>query len=82
MPKQRRTKIEIIGDILKETKVKGGVNKTKIVYGANLNFERASKILKWLIEKELVRMNSNKYEITEKGKKVLEEIENLSSLFK
>jgi len=42
------------------------VNKTKIVYGANLNFERASRILNWLMEKGLVKSNSDTYKITER----------------
>jgi predicted transcriptional regulator len=58
------------------------VNKTKIVYGANLNFERASRILNWLMEKGLVKSNSDTYKITEKGEEVSREIDKLATLFK
>lgn len=59
----------------------GGVKKTEIVYGANLNFERASRILKWLMEKELVKAELDRYEITEKGEEMRREIDKLSTLF-
>ena len=60
----------------------GGVNKTKIVYGANLNFERASRILNWLIERGLVRSDSDTYKITERGEEISREIDKLVTLFK
>lgn len=60
----------------------GGVNKTKIVYGANLNFERASRILDWLIERGWVRSNSDTYKITERGEEISREIDKLVTLFK
>jgi len=60
----------------------GGVNKTEIVYGANLNFERASRILNWLIERGLVRSNSDTYKITERGEEISREIDKLVALFK
>jgi len=82
MPKKRRTKIEIIKDILEVMEREGGsVNKTKIVYGANLNFKRATRVLNWLIEKGLVNVESDRYEITERGKEVLREIHKLMTLF-
>ena len=75
MSKKRRTQVEIIRDVLKIVRERAtGVKKTEIVYGANLNFERASRILKWLIEKGLVKAKSDRYEITEKGEEVLREI--------
>jgi predicted transcriptional regulator len=58
------------------------VNKTKIVYGANLNFERASRILNWLMEKGLVKSNSDTYKITEKGEEILGEIDTLATFLK
>jgi predicted transcriptional regulator len=59
--------MEIIIDVLKILRVRDGLNKTEIVYGANLNYKRASCIINWLIEHELVTVVSGKYEITEKG---------------
>ena len=83
MSNKRRTRIEIIRDMLEVVrKGEGGVNKTKIVYGANLNFERASRILNWLIGKGLVRSNSDTYKITEKGEEISREIDKLATLFK
>jgi predicted transcriptional regulator len=58
------------------------VNKTAIVYGANLNFERASVILKWLMEQGLVEPGSDTYRITERGEEILREIDKLATLFK
>lgn len=61
---------------------KKGVKKTEIVYGANLNFERASRILKWLIEKGLVKVESDRYEITEEGEEILREFDELVTFFR
>ncbi|MCK4527879.1 transcriptional regulator [candidate division WOR-3 bacterium] len=82
MSNKRRTRIEIMRDMLEVVSKGGKVNKTKIVYGANLNFERASRILDWLIGKGLVMEKSDRYAITEKGKEILREIYKLAALFK
>ena len=83
MSNKRRTRIEIMKDMLEVVREgEGGVNKTKIVYGANLNFERASRILNWLIGKGLVRSNSDTYKITERGEEISREIYKLATLFK
>ncbi len=84
MSTKRRTKIEIIRDILEVVSNGNGgekINKTKVVYGANLNFERASRILNWLIEKGLVKVDSDTYKITERGEEILREIGKLVALF-
>ena len=59
--------MEIVRDVLENLRKAEGLNKTEIVYGAHLNYERASCIINWLIEHELVRVESGKYRITEKG---------------
>ena len=83
MSNKRRTRIEIMRDMLEVVREgEGGVNKTKIVYGANLNFERASRILNWLIERGLVRSDSDTYKITERGEEISREIDKLVTLFK
>jgi len=75
----RRSKIELLRDVLKVLKQDGGAKKTEVVYKANLNFERASKLLDLLVEKDLAEVKSNKYEITEKGEKILRDIDRLMS---
>ena len=75
----RRSKIELLRDVLRVLKQDGGAKKTEVVYKANLNFERASKILSWLVEKDLAEIKSNRYEITEKGEEVLKSIDKLAS---
>lgn len=73
MARERRGRIEIMMDILDEAS--GGVNKTGIVYGANLNFNMAERYLPLLIKRGLlVRLNGeggDVYEITERGREVL-----------
>ena len=59
--------MEIMRDVLEILNARGGLNKTEIVCGAYLNYERASCILNWLIEHELIAAESGKYVITEKG---------------
>lgn len=66
----RRTRFDIIVDIL-TCLLNGGKNKTKIVYGANLNFRLVEKYLEILIEKGLVEEENvdgkTLYHVTEKG---------------
>ena len=73
MTRERRGKIEIMMDIL--DKASGGVNKTRIVYGANLNFDMAGRYLPLLMKRGLIlRFNGEKgveYRITERGRGVL-----------
>lgn len=59
--------MEIIKDVLEILRARGALNKTELIYDANLNYERASCIINWLIEHELITAESGKYEITEKG---------------
>ncbi|MBC8521491.1 MAG: transcriptional regulator [Methanomicrobia archaeon] len=82
MSKKRRTKIEVIRDVLEIVRKSEEVKKTEIVYGANLNFERASGILKWLIAGGFIVSGSNRYKITEKGEDILRELEKVATLFK
>lgn len=82
MSKKRRTRVEIMRDVFVIMRKEGGVKKTEIVYGANLNFKRASRMINWLIEKDLVKVESDRYEITEKGEEIFREIDKLGTLFK
>jgi len=82
MSKKRRTKIEVIRDVLEVVRKSEEVKKTEIVYGANLNFGRASGIIKWLIAGGLIVSGSNRYKITEKGEDILREREKVATLFK
>ena len=69
----RRGRIEIMMDILDEAS--GGVNKTGIVYGANLNFNMVGRYLPLLMKRGLiVRVDGEGgvvYKITERGREVL-----------
>lgn len=77
---KRRGRIEILMDILEEAS--SSVNKTKIVYGANLNFVMAERYLPLLIERELiVKVDGKKgviYKTTEKGRKVLKDFRQIT----
>ena len=79
---KRRTEIELINDVLDIVNKSQEINKTGIVYGANLNFERASRIIKLLTQKGLIESRSNTYKITNNGESVLGEISKLYTLFK
>ncbi len=71
----RRCRLDIVVEILDVAS--SGATKTKIVYGANLNFAIATKYLDLLQEKGLIRTNSNIYEITEEGEKFVEKAKEL-----
>jgi predicted transcriptional regulator len=67
MSKKRRIKMEIVRDVLQILRARGALNKTELIYGANLNYERALCIINWLIEHELITVVSGKYMMTENG---------------
>ncbi|MCZ7393881.1 MAG: winged helix-turn-helix domain-containing protein [Candidatus Methanoperedens sp.] len=62
----RRNSLDIIVDILDIAIA--SVNKTSIVYKANLNFKLADKYLALLQKHGLIENESDKYTTTEKGK--------------
>ena len=84
----RRSKVEIIADILRSTNGTGAT-KTQIVYRANLNFKLASGYIKYLLRKgylvEIVENNRKIYRATDKGQAFLREfftiIRELDDLF-
>jgi predicted transcriptional regulator len=71
-----RGKFDIIIDILEIAKK--GVNKTSIVYGANLNFRITKKYLALLMENGLMDNREDKYVTTEKGRIILEEAKEIN----
>ncbi|HEY9245867.1 MAG TPA: winged helix-turn-helix domain-containing protein [Candidatus Methanoperedens sp.] len=73
-----RHKIDIIIEILEIAEK--GINKTRIVYGANLNFKLAEKYLALLIQNGLMKKNQDKFVTSEKGRIVLEKAKEISML--
>ncbi|WP_290901363.1 winged helix-turn-helix domain-containing protein [Ferroglobus sp.] len=77
---ERRSKFEIIYEILCRTRTP--TSKTKIVYGANLNFKIAEKyfsLLEELALLERVKVDGKTcYAITEKGKEFIRRYEDLA----
>lgn len=75
----RRSRQEIISQIL-EICTNGAI-KTQIVYQANLNFKRVNTYLDLLIKNDLIKVNeeSDSYETTPKGMKLLEDIKRIQS---
>ncbi len=78
----KRSRFEIMVDIL--SCAKDGSNKTRIVYGAMINFRMAEEYLKILIEAELLTayLDNNKtlFKTTDKGMETLEKIKALFEL--
>jgi predicted transcriptional regulator len=79
---QKRNSLEIIAEILRIAK--NGVRKTRIVYGANLNFKMLEEYLADLKKKGLLSLdleNSEKLvKTTEKGIEYLRQFEQLMVL--
>jgi predicted transcriptional regulator len=71
----KRSKLEIYIDILSAIK-KGIYKPTKIMYRTNLSWKPLMEILDSLVGQELIKVKEDDehkiYEITEKGKNVLE----------
>jgi len=77
---RRRSHIEISADILRIAKA--GARKTRIVYGANLNFKLLNEYLEKLERAGLIAREMGKTEIirtTEKGRKYLQQYESLKN---
>ncbi|MFO7967780.1 MAG: DUF4364 family protein [Archaeoglobaceae archaeon] len=78
----KRSRFEIMVDIL--SSAKEGVNKTKVVYEAYLNFKQAEDYLNFLMEAELISTDSNGnqtiYQTTDKGLEMMERYKDLIEL--
>lgn len=78
---RRRSRTEITAEILRIAK--GGARKTRIVYGANINFKLLEEYLRRLEKAGLITRENGKINIirtTEKGIEYLHRYENLESL--
>lgn len=75
-----RDSFEIMENILDITNK--GANKTKIIYGANLNHSRATKYLKDMIDKGLLDFEgeSVRYRTTEKGLNFLKKYKEIKEI--
>ena len=83
--KERRSKLQILVDILRVVQRKGGKAKsTHILYGANLSHKRLKMHLDMLLENEFLEMTSLKgrtyYKITPKGVKFIVEYRKIQEI--
>ena len=76
----RRDKLKILMNIL-EICESDGANKTKIVYGSNINFKVADMYLDMLIKEGLMDVITpgprEKYQATDKGKEMIKNIKEI-----
>lgn len=78
----KRSLIEVFSHILTIANEKGGVNKTRIVYRANLNFVRAEEYLQLLIELGFMDyMQEGRFVTTDKGRQFLAKYKDVLELF-
>jgi predicted transcriptional regulator len=83
--KRRRTRSEVIGDVLSEAL--GGANKTRLMYRCNLNFARSNRYLGELLDAGLIESVSATsdgvaiYKTTEKGRKLLRVLRKAEEFF-
>jgi predicted transcriptional regulator len=76
--KKRRTKFEIMVDILSVSR--HGALKTQIVYRANLNYNRVDRYLKFLERNGLLEPAGSGYATTKKGEEFLREYSSMKIL--
>ncbi len=74
----KRNKHRIISEILEICR--SGVNKTKIVYQANLNFRSVNPYLQNLIENHLLDVDQGIYLTTKEGINLLESINQVNKI--
>ena len=80
---RRRSNIEVIADMLRVGE--NGAGKTQIMYGANMSYSQIQKYLGFLLSHELITKvkvgnPSVTYHITEKGKGLLNSIDNMMEM--
>ncbi len=85
MAAKRRSKIEIIGDILFLMQRKGGkVKPTHILYGGNLSHDRLKIYIDELLIKKLIEEVEEEdkrfYRITDNGLKLVEELRKIKNV--
>jgi len=74
---ERRTKLEIVNDMLRAIQEKGGrIKPTHLLYKSNLSHNRMNSYLDYLKNKELIEENTVKnkkvFQLTDKGFSFLE----------
>jgi len=74
----RRSYTDITAEIL--SIARGGVLKTRIVYGANLNFRMAASYLNRLVKAGLIEHKGRRYRATQKGLRFVERYNGLRDL--
>lgn len=78
---ERRSSMEIMVTILEEAR--NGINKTRLVYGTNLNFVVVQKYIQFLMDKGLLQTAQGEkllYSTTEKGVQFLDEFAKLTDI--
>jgi predicted transcriptional regulator len=79
----RRSNIEIIAEMLRVGE--NGAGKTEIMYSANMSYAQIQKYLAYLMSQDLISRvevgnPSIKYQVTDKGSKLLESINNIMEI--
>lgn len=79
---KRRGRLEVIENILRVADNPRGANKTKLVYMSNLNFNRLSAFLDFLIEKGFIEKNVDEstYSLTIRGREFLKQLEKMQKM--
>jgi predicted transcriptional regulator len=71
----RRSSLDVTVNILEAAQ--GGANKTRIVYGSNLNFEIVKGYINTLVNNDSLEVDGKRYSTTERGVKFVEEYREL-----
>ncbi len=71
----RRSSLDVTVNILEAAQ--GGANKTRIVYGSNLNFEIVKGYINTLVNNGFLENDGKRYSTTERGIKFVEEYREL-----
>jgi len=71
----RRSSLDVTVNILEAAQ--GGANKTRIVYGSNLNFEIVKGYINTLVNNGFLEIDGKRYSTTERGVKFVEEYHEL-----
>ncbi len=86
MKKQKRTRIEIVIDILENIASQGSIVPTRLATSANMPYDRLLPIVEDLVDKKILTLReegrSRYLEMTQKGYKLLRELKRLRKLLR
>jgi predicted transcriptional regulator len=82
MAQRNRTSTDILAQILNAANYSGSINKSKIMYKANISYTQLKEYTSIMVESDLLKYDENKqtYRVTDRGLRFLKVYEHINEL--